>query len=427
MREKLIRVRRMPCRSRHARSVAIATLVIGFLGGCGGTGGPKSSGWKWTDDDPIWSPDGRQIAFDSDRAARKSKLRAVYVMKSDGTGVRRLTHGPLDAELPKWSPDGTRLAYVSNLVRVATEYGYTHLVYSNRAPIHVVRADGSGDKKLAVSRETSGVEWSPDGRWIAFDQVSPDRTTRFDRDTRSLEIVRPSGRGLRRLATDVETFAWSPDAKRLVFTRPEFGGRGSVHLIELDSRRTTRLAKGPPHSGEFTDVSWSPDGSQIAFVLGSAEITEQSLVDGHVYVVNVDGRNLHVVSSPHVFAPNNDLTTGAAWLPGAADVLLYNTNNGYYKTSTRKGTSRRLNANEGSPAVPSPDGKKFLFVPHTDSSKNAIYSQTISGSIRQLTQNKRVKPGHQTAKARLMPAVCWALASSSWSQAPAAVRSLRRR
>jgi Tol biopolymer transport system component len=61
------------------------------------------------DSAPAWSPDGRQIAFESTMDGG----REIYVMNADGTNVRRITHNALWDEGPAWSPDGTKFAFSS--------------------------------------------------------------------------------------------------------------------------------------------------------------------------------------------------------------------------------------------------------------------------------------------------------------------------
>jgi Tol biopolymer transport system component len=56
---------------------------------------------------PAWSPDGRQIALESDQDGDKE----IYVMDADGTSVRQLTHNTIHDEGPAWSPDGTKLVF----------------------------------------------------------------------------------------------------------------------------------------------------------------------------------------------------------------------------------------------------------------------------------------------------------------------------
>ena len=58
---------------------------------------------------PAWSPDGRRIAFMSDRDENPE----IYVMDADGANQTRLTRTELEDSLPAWSPDGRRIAFVS--------------------------------------------------------------------------------------------------------------------------------------------------------------------------------------------------------------------------------------------------------------------------------------------------------------------------
>ncbi len=59
---------------------------------------------------PAWSPNGEQIVFESDRASG-AHLYAVFLIKRDGTGITRLTDPALNADHPVWSPDGRHIAF----------------------------------------------------------------------------------------------------------------------------------------------------------------------------------------------------------------------------------------------------------------------------------------------------------------------------
>ena len=88
------------------------------------------------DNDPVWSPDGSKIAFESNRGGDYD----VYVMNADGTGIRDLTNHPaLDAS-PAWSPDGKRLAFVSDRAKK----GLRQIYEMNADGSHVVRITHEG-------------------------------------------------------------------------------------------------------------------------------------------------------------------------------------------------------------------------------------------------------------------------------------------
>jgi TolB protein len=58
---------------------------------------------------PAWSPDGKRLAFTSNRDGNYE----IYLVNADGSGLRRLTHNPERDDYPAWHPDGRHLAVVS--------------------------------------------------------------------------------------------------------------------------------------------------------------------------------------------------------------------------------------------------------------------------------------------------------------------------
>jgi Tol biopolymer transport system component len=122
------------------------------------------------DGDPAWSPDGKSIAFSSDRDGN----REIYVMYADGSDPRRLTHTGgvvgdvflqgLDAD-PAWSPDGKKIAFDSNR--------------DGNYEIYVMDADGSGERNLTASESLDALPaWSADGRELAFESERADKGNR---------------------------------------------------------------------------------------------------------------------------------------------------------------------------------------------------------------------------------------------------------
>ena len=219
-----------------------------------------------------WSPDGRKIAFVSDRAGSAE----VYVMNADGSGQRRLTRNAKPKELV-WSPDGRMLAIGS---------------HANGGPrdVYVMNADGTGLRNLTPGPGGGeALSWSPDGRKIGFRSL---------RDgSGEIYVVNVDGTGLRRLThltrnpissggTTWSAPGWSPDGRRILFVRLKWGTSNSeIVIMNADGSRQRDLTHNPAPDG---DPVWSPDGRKILFL---------SKRDGHyeVYVMNADGtgqRNL---------------------------------------------------------------------------------------------------------------------------------------
>ena len=102
------------------------------------------------DTSPSFSPDGKYIAFNSDR----SGLQQLYVMRSDGSDVKRITFGKGIYGTPVWSPRGDLIAFTK--VRKGKFY------------IGVMRTDGSGERLLTENYYQEAPSWSPNGRVLVF-------------------------------------------------------------------------------------------------------------------------------------------------------------------------------------------------------------------------------------------------------------------
>lgn len=182
------------------------------------------------------SPDGRMIAFDSDREGE----RAVYIVGADGRGVRRVT-GRGFAAVPSWSPDGRRLAFVRaepshprvwNLWTVDLASGETARLTSHRAG------------------QPWGAAWFPDGDRIAYGHEH--RLIVRSLDGR-LQQIYPSPKRGRLLRTPVV----SPDGRYVIFQVQRDGG----WLLDLADASMRRILADPT-AEEFT---WSPDGTRVAY------------------------------------------------------------------------------------------------------------------------------------------------------------------
>ncbi len=232
-----------------------------------GSGEPrKFSSGERRDGGARWSPDGRWLAFTSNRGDDKTPSQ-LYVIPAEGGEARRLTDAKEGVDEVVWSPDSTRLAYS---MRVRDD-AYEEEDEKKRKPRRLTR----------LLYKLDNVGWTTDRRKHLF-------------------VVELDGGEPRQLTDgDCEDSepAWSPDGKRIAFTSLR-GERWDTELIDrlyvvdANGGEPTQLAGD---DGSYTAASFSPDGSRIAFRYQLEDGTFPH--HGQVGVMDADGSNRQLLTT----------------------------------------------------------------------------------------------------------------------------------
>ena len=221
-------------------TIDLATGVVAQLG----TGG------NWDDEQPRWSPDGRRVAFKSNRGGSYN----LYVMDADGRNLTRLTdHGGADHD-PAWLPDGESIVYASDRDRGPGRHDLYRLWL----------ADGRIDR-LTVFFEGMAImpSVSPDGNWVAFSSQTLPQRGGWTWQVHVLEIAT-----LMTWAFDESGPAcwpsWSPDGQSIahvVLDRTP----SAIQLLSSFGTSPEPVPGDPARWHYYPD--WSPDGQLLAIAV----------------------------------------------------------------------------------------------------------------------------------------------------------------
>ena len=225
---------------------------------------PDGSSLERLTDDPAYddqgalSPDGKQLAFVSSRGSGSTD---IWVLDVQTKKAQNLTHSPSNFR-PSWSPDGKWIAFSSDRNTPVRRDG-ERFEQLQAASIYLMRADGTDVRRITSADKFAGSpKWSPDGQRIVFYEMDI-RDTFYARQVALGKLVDSQivsvdlARGTRQQLTS------GPGLK----VSPQFLGANRVGYVMKSGPRTglafTTGDQGA--NGEIRNPSWSPDGKRVVY------------------------------------------------------------------------------------------------------------------------------------------------------------------
>ena len=367
---------------------------------------------------PKVSPDGKWIAYDASTIDLGANARrsAIYLMPSAGGESKKITDGSRQDEGPAWSPDGKTIAYVSNRDSGAKQV-YLYDV-----------ASGSSKKITSLAGGAGSLKWLPDGSALVlvsdvYPECGVDPACTEQRDTAAekqptkariftgllfrhwnawqeptrahILYVPVSGGGARDLtpgAFDAPPFSVggggefdvSPDSKELVFARntdehPERSTNSDLFLLPINGGTAKRIT---PRTGADTAPAYSPDGRWIAYRSQSRAGYEADLWELWLY-------DRAAGQAKRIAADFPNWIDSIAWNPDSKSLIVTSplkAKQAIYEFTLDGRATLIDNTASASEVVVSRDGKTIYFEMSTLRRPADIYSIVRGGKPKKLTR-----------------------------------------
>ncbi len=336
--------------------------------------------------DPQFSPDGTRVAFVvADPQTGEKRTRHIWLYDKQSNTARQLTYSEKSESSPRWSPDGRQLAFLSNR--------------AEQQQVYLLRMEGG--EAAALTKGKAGIEtfeWSPDGQSIAYLSPNPkteaeekkekdkDDARVVDRDEkyarlRLLDLANREERALTEPAWKVEELQWSPNGQSIVIKATDRPASDRltdrIYLVNVkDGHKQELLAP----RGPFRDLRFALSGGVVSFIGSRDDGPEPH----DLQLISVEGgvaRNLTGASLDRAILDYHFAKGG--WMVAVYADGFHRKFVGYTEEGERKDMTGDLPVNPGQFSVSS--AGEIAFVGETATSMQELWLRDTKGVAQQVS------------------------------------------
>ena len=249
-------------------------IIINFMVSQVNTTRPGTKATETVNSAPL--PAASLLAFASDQNGNLD----IYTMHGDGSGLTNITNNSAYDGSPFWSPNGRQIAFMSDR--------------DGSNQIFLMDADGSNVIQLTSGEGSYGFDgnghnpWSPDGSKLILGYAAPGESSS------KLQVIDITDKSIKTLTSEPGQYlqpSWSPDGRYIAFTSDPGRIPQDLFVIGTDGNGLTKLTEDLP-SGEFFlfDFEWSQDGTSLFFTTNrNHQVFQKATYTSTVYEARMDG------------------------------------------------------------------------------------------------------------------------------------------
>lgn len=347
---------------------------------------------------PKISPDGKRVVYEVQKTNWEENAfeRNLWIGEISSGETHALTTAKKSSTNPAWSPDGKWIAFLSD------RPGQIAGTVEGKKQLYVISADGGEAQQVSkVENDVSDFEWAPDSKRIAFSMSDPESKSMKDRKEKygDYSVVHSDYQMTHLWITEftngsstaaepkrltegdkfsVGDFSWSPDGTRIAFSAqkdPDLISMDTadLYVINVSDKAVKKIVSTP---GPDRNPHWSPDGKRIAFET-AAGAQYFFYTNGRIGVVGADGGAVQILTQSFDEDPSL-----IAWGPdGIYFGALQKTTAHLFRLNPATGVAEKISAPEGMAAGGfsfSRDYKTVAYRAALDNQYGEIYTTSVA-------------------------------------------------